>query len=239
MNPLLSEVLEAYGGLDRWRNFTTVSSTLVTGGEFWGVKGLLIDTVPRRMTTDLHREWSSITPFGDPNWRSDFTPDHVAILARDGATIAERSDPRAAFEGHGLATPWDPLHRAYFNGYAMWTYMTTPFVFVEPGYEITEIAPVQHNNEDWRGLRVNFPKDVATHSREQDFYFGSDGLLRRHDYHVDVAGGFAAAHFVSDFIDVNGLRFPTRRRAYPRGDDLQPNLDRLLVSIDISDYALN
>jgi hypothetical protein len=27
----------------------------------------------------------------------------------------------------------------------------------------------------------------------QWFYFGEDGLLRRHHYHVDIAGAFAAA----------------------------------------------
>ena len=48
-------------------------------------------------------------------------------------------------------------------------------------------------DEIWRGLRATFPDSIATHSREQDFYFGPDGLLRRRDYHVDVAGGFAAA----------------------------------------------
>lgn len=30
--------------------------------------------------------------------------------------------------GHQMNTPWDPLHRAYFNGEAMWTYLTTPFL---------------------------------------------------------------------------------------------------------------
>ena len=97
MNALLSEVLEAHGGLERWRKFTTLSATIVTGGELWGFKGLVQDADPRRMTIDLHREWGSVDPFGDPDWLTDFTPDRIAIVARDGKTIAERSDPRAAF----------------------------------------------------------------------------------------------------------------------------------------------
>jgi len=136
-----------------------------------------------------------------------------------------------------MTTPWDPLHRAYFNGYALWTYLTTPFLFAEPGFRVAEIAPVQEG-ETWRGLRATFPDDIATHSGEQDFYFGPDRLLRRHDYHVDVAGGFAAAQLVSRFVEVQGLRFPTRRRAYQRGDDLRPKLDPLMVSIDLADFAL-
>ena len=238
MNSLLSEVLESYGGLARWRMFSSLSATIVTGGEFWGFKGLVQDADPRGMTVALRGEWGSVEPFGDPNWRTDFTPERIAIVARDGSTIAERTQPRAAFAGHTQTTPWDPLHRAYFNGYALWTYMTTPFVLAEPGFAVSEIGPVKANDETWRGLRAKFPDSIATHSREQDFYFGPDGLLRRHDYHVDVAGGFAAVQLVSDFVEVQGLRFPTRRRAYQRGDDLRPKLNPLMVSIDISDFVL-
>jgi hypothetical protein len=34
------------------------------------------------------------------------------------------------------------------------------------------------------GLRATFPPEMASHSTVQDFYFGEDHLLRRHDYHV-------------------------------------------------------
>jgi len=74
----------------------------------------------------------SLDPYGDPNWLSDFTPERVAVVARDGSVIADRSSPRSAFGGHIMSTPWDPLHRAYFNGYALWTYVTTPFVLSDP-----------------------------------------------------------------------------------------------------------
>ncbi len=93
INRLLSEVLEAYGGLERWRKFSAMSATILTGGEFWGMKGLVQDADPRRMTIDLRREWGSLDPFGNPDWHTDFTPDRIAIIARDGAIVAERSDP--------------------------------------------------------------------------------------------------------------------------------------------------
>ena len=50
----------------------------------------------------------------------------VAIEKLDGRLVAERSHPRESFAGHELATPWNPLQRAYFNGYALWTYLTGP-----------------------------------------------------------------------------------------------------------------
>ena len=58
-----------------------------------------------------------------------------------------------------------------------------------------------------------------------------DFLLRRHDYHVDVAGGFPAAQYVYNITEVDGLRFPTKRRAYLRGSDLKAIHGMLLVSI--------
>ena len=45
-------------------------------------------------------------------------------------------------------------------------------------------------------------------------YFGSDFLLRRHDHQVDVAGLFPAAGYVDQMVEVQGLKMPTRRRAY-------------------------
>jgi hypothetical protein len=63
MTSLLSEVLEAHGGLERWRQFTTLSATIVTGGEFWSFKGLVQAARPRRVTVDLHRAADCASPF--------------------------------------------------------------------------------------------------------------------------------------------------------------------------------
>jgi hypothetical protein len=69
----------------------------------------------------------------------------------------------------------------------------------------------------------------------QDFFFGEDLLLRRHDYHVDVSGGFAAAQLIHAYGEADGIKLPVERRAYKGGPDGRPGLDRLMVSIDLSD----
>lgn len=239
MNDLLSQVIEAHGGLAAWNRWRTIQATIVTGGGLWGLKGLVQDPDPREMTVALHEQVASVTPFGRPEWRTAFSPGRVAIETVTGSLVQERMQPRDAFAGHTMNTAWDPLHRAYFNGYAMWSYLTTPFHFVMPGVGVEEIEPWQEGDEQWRGLRVHYPDDIATHSQQQDFYFGSDMLLRRHDYHVEVAGGFATAQYVHDIVDVEGLRFPTKRRAYARGPDLKPLRDLLLVSIDLTNLRLS
>ena len=94
--------------------------------------------MPRCMTVALDREWASLTPFGADDQKTSFTPDRIAIEKLDGRVVSERLDPRESFDGHEFATPWDPLHRAYFNGYAMWTYLTTPFLLTLDGVLVRE-----------------------------------------------------------------------------------------------------
>jgi len=238
MHDLLARAIAAHGGLDRWNTFKGVTATIVTGGGLWPMKGLEQDPNPREATVTLHEETASVSPFGQPDWRTAFTPDRIAIETTTGAVVSERLDPRASFAGHVMNMPWDPLQRAYFDGYALWTYLTTPFLLAMPGFEVAEISPLQEGGELWRGLRARFPDAIASHSKARDFYYGDDFLLRRHDYHVDVAGGFPAAHYVYDMVEAEGLRFPAKRRAYVRGPDLKPIRDLLLVSIDLRHFRL-
>lgn len=239
MNDLLADVMEAHGGLERWTSLSRGEATIVTGGDLWGRKGLVQDPNPRRMTVSLHEERASLRPFGDLDWHTQFTPGRIAIVRSDGSLVKERTNPRASFADHTLDTPWDPLHRAYFNGYAMWTYLTTPFLLAMEGVQVHEVEPWAEGNSNWRVLRVEFPGSIATHSRIQHFYFADDRRLRRHDYTVDVAGGFAAAQIVHDYIEADGIRLPSKRRAHLRGPDHRPRLDALLVSIDLSEVRFN
>lgn len=236
---LLHNVLVAHGGLDRWNTFSNVQATIVTGGQLFGMKGTPQDPTPRHMTVSTKREWASVTPFGADDQRTDFTPGRIAIEKIEGSVIKERFNPSEHAEGKSVDASWDVLDRAYFNGYAMWTYLTTPFHFAMPGFAVREMDPWCARDELWRRLRVTYPSHIASHSREQDFYLGPDFLLRRHDYHVQASGGFAAAQYVHDYVTVQGITFPTKRRAYMRDEHLMPIHDRLMVSIDLSEISLS
>jgi hypothetical protein len=239
MNGLLAEIIERHGGLTRWHGRQRVNASIVSGGALWAMKGLVQDPNPRQMTVWLHQERASLTPFGDPQRRTEFSPSRIAITTLEGAVVKERSEPRKSFAGHVKTTPWDPLHRAYFNGYALWTYLTTPFLLAMEGVTVSELSPWHEGEATWRVLRARFPPTMATHSEVQDFYFGEDLLLRRHDYNVDVAGGFDAAQLVFDYIEADSIALPSKRRAYTRGSDHRPDLDSLMVSIDISDVRFS
>jgi hypothetical protein len=234
MNELLARILDAHGGMDRWNRYEKVEATIVSGGGFFPLKGVAQDPSPRRMTVWLQEERSSVFPYGSPDQRTMFTPDRIAIEKLDGTPVAERQAPRDSFAGHQMSTPWDALHRAYFNGYALWTYLTTPFLLAMDGVRVEEIEVWREGTETWRVLRAYFPGSIETHNLIQEFFFGEDLMLRRHDYCVNIAGGLNAAQLTSDYVVADGIRLPTKRRAYTRGFDRRPILEMLMVSIDIS-----
>jgi hypothetical protein len=241
MTDLLALAVAAHGGLDRFNQFKTVSAHLVLGGRMWALKGQegVMSNARIRVTVDLQQEWASLAPFKLPNHYTDFTPERVAVETTEGVVVEERTNPRAAFAGHTRQTPWDDLHFIYFASYAMWTYLTIPFSLTWAGFEVAEIEPWHEQGETWRRLKVKFPPHIASHSTEQTFYFGEDGLLRRHDYEVEISGNTPAAHFVSDYQDVSGIMIPTKRRVFTRRLDNSPALDTVLISIDLSEIRFD
>jgi hypothetical protein len=65
MNKLLAEVIDAHGGMDRWNAYEAVEASMVSGGGFFALKGLIQDPDPRRMTVWLHEQRSS-APYPRP-----------------------------------------------------------------------------------------------------------------------------------------------------------------------------
>jgi len=162
---LLEKALAAHGGVARWSCFATVQATIVTDGQLFGMKGTPQDPTPRRMTVATQREWASVFPYGADDQRTDFTANRIAIEKLDGTVVKERLNPSEHAEGKAVDASWDVLDRAYFNVYALWTYLTTPFHFAMSGFAVEEIEPWHEGNELWRGLRVTYPLNIASHSR--------------------------------------------------------------------------
>lgn len=233
MNSLLDLAIEAHGGWQRWQQLSRLRAHAAVGGAIWHVKGWPGALADTHVTIDPHRQHVEYAPFIKPDQRSVYDPLRTAIKDSGGQTLEKREFPRLSFDGHALTTPWDAQHLAYFTGYAMWTYLTTPFLFRLAGFESEEADPWEENGETWRRLRVIFPESVHSHSTEQTFYFGADGLLRRHDYSVDIMGGTSSANYATDHQSFGGLILPTKRRVYAKGPDNRPLPDRLAVSIDL------
>jgi hypothetical protein len=236
MNDLLQIAVQAHGGLKRWNQVKAMKVVASITGAIWFVKskGDCLKNVV--MTVDATKE-QVITDFPGQDRRSIFEPERVAMEKDDGTLIESRDDPESSFAGQLRETPWDDFHVAYFQGEALWTYLNTPFLYTHEGFVTEEISPIQVENETWRRLKVTFPDNVKSHTREQISCFGPDGLLRRHDYTVDILGGATGLNYASEYRDVDGIIVPTKRRVYAYEGDYQLVKKPLLVAIDMGEVA--
>jgi hypothetical protein len=232
MNSLLAKAIEAHGGMDRWKRAIGITVDLSIGGAIWDSKGQsgLFERV--ELEADLHNERVVQRHLGKSDLTTIFTPERVTVQASTGEQIAARSQPREAFTDLDDQAPWEVFHATYFCSYALWTYLTQPFLYAYPGFEVEEIEPWNEDGEVLRRLKVRFPDTIASHTKEQISYFGEDGLLRRHDYSVDVLGGARGANYAYDYRDCGGFKVPRKRLVYPLGPDNRYVPEPILVSID-------
>jgi hypothetical protein len=237
MNGLLQLALKAHGGLERWNKVKSIKMQASITGAIWYLKGKP-DYLKNIVITADARAERVITEFPGQDKRSIFQPDRIVMEKIDGTPIETRGDPEKSFEGQQRETPWDDIHVAFFSSEALWTYLTTPFLYTYEGFKTEEIASIQVETETWRRLKVSFPDCVKSHTREQISCFGPDGLLRRHDYTVDILGGATGLNYASDYRDVDGIIVPTKRRIYAWEGDYQLVEEPLLVAIDMGEITL-
>ncbi len=238
MSDLLELAMEAHGGLERWQRVATLIATASIGGAMWARKGQGGALEDVAVEVDPRRQSVRYSPFIRPGLQSLYEHGRVSVLTDCGSVLSTLENPRDSFAGHSLETQWDELQLAYFSGYAMWTYLTTPFLFTLPGFRYEEVEPWVENDETWRRLRVTFPDNVESHSRVQDFYFGEDGILRRQDYSTEISGNRPVVLYATEPEYFGGLIFPTRRRAYARGTDNLPLDVPVGVAIDFHDVQV-
>ena len=237
MNDLLQSAVNAHGGLKRWNEISSITVVASLTGAIWFVKGqgdYLKEVV---MTVDTRKE-RIITDFPGQDKRFVFEPGRLVLEKRDGTLIQARDNPEKSFEGQTRDTPWDDLHVAYFQGEALWTYLNTPFLYTQDGFQTEEITSIQENGETWRRLKITFPDHIKSHTREQISCFGPDGLIRRHDYTVDILGGATGLNYATDYKDVDGIIFATQRRIYAYEGDYQLVPEPLLVKIDMGEITV-
>ncbi len=239
MNDLLKLVLDAHGGLERWRQVRKLTVHAHAGGELWGrrgQKGILNDA---HIELDPHAQHLVFHGFTAPDRRGVFEVSRTAIETESGEVIEERTDPVVAFAGQTTTSRWDDLNVVYTAGYGLWNYLTAPFVLTMPGVHTEEIEPWEEAREEWRRLKAVFPEGFVTHAPEQVYSFNSAGLLRRHDYHAKVGGVAASANYAADHKQFGGLVIATRRRIVPTDPDGRSRREPVFMTIDVLDVQVD
>jgi hypothetical protein len=235
---VIDDAVSAHGGRDRWLAVTSLSAPVSMGGSLWSGKGhdgVFNDAV---VVVYPHRQHVEFSGFGPMRLRTWFEPGLVSLRAEDDTEIARRHDPRASFPEDASA-PWDDIEVAYFASYAIWNYLTLPFLLTTPGIRTAEIEPWPGADPSWRRVSAKF--DAATfdtHNRLQYYNFESHGLLVRHDYDADVLGGAPASNQATAYAEFGGLLFPTRRRVTARDADGASGSGPILVSIDFGEITV-
>ena len=237
MNDLLESAIAAHGGIDRWSQVTAITVNASVTGALFHVKGKPDALKDVRFEADTKRQLLTMDYVGQDK-QSVFEPSRVVIQRRDGELIDAPDEPEGSFGGHQLETPWDDIHLAYFTGEALWTYLNVPFLYSWPGFTTEEITPIEVDGETWRRLTVTFPEHVKSHTREQISCFGPDGLLRRHDFTIDILGGATGMLYATDSRNVDGIIIPTTRRGYAWQGDYQRIPEPLLVAIDMGEVTM-
>lgn len=231
---LIDEVIEAHGGAARWNALKSLEAEL-------SVWGLLLTTKRRpllnhiRVLASAHEPRVAFLDFPLPGQTGEFIGDReVRILDDCGGVLAKRERPRVAFRGLRRLLFWDDLDFLYFAGYAIWNYLTTPFLFLRNGFAFQVMEPLSDMPAAWTRLRVDFPNGLPTHCRRQEFFFDEQRLLRRLDYTAEVVSRWAhAAHLCEGYRDFGGFMAPTSRRVRPLPFGHRPLPGPTLVALEI------
>ena len=238
MGHLLQAAIAAHGGLDRWNSYRKVSLDLSVGGALWDFKGQTGLFRDAHYEAELNAQRAILGRFGGPDQRVRFSPNKLVLETASGEPIESRDNPREAFKGHQSDTPWDRLHAAYFDGYALWTYLTQPFLYSYPGFETIEIEPWEEDGHTWRRLAVTFPDTNANHNAEQVFYYDEQFMQRRMDYSPDVTGNPPIAQYTFDAETFDGFVFPTRRLVHRHDANGVADQSVAVITVDVRSVAV-
>jgi hypothetical protein len=233
MSALLDQINEAHGGLDRWRNATTIEADIAVGGPFWELKGIADFAGTIHAVADIQRQHNKLTQPSGRVMEFDKGTDVATLTAADGST--ERLEhPRASFDGYTFERRWSAPQAAYFCAYATWLYLIEQYILNYPGVDIAEVDPWAEDGKSWRCVRATFPATIDVHSDTQLYYFDDEGQLARIDYEPEVNGGVPTAHYQPAHVAADGLVVTTRHEVYVRKPDRTPDRAQMPISLDMS-----
>ena len=238
MSQVVQKICVAHGGLEKWDTIERLSCKASIKGLLFDLRGqpdIFSDVdieIECRTQKAIYRRCS------DVNQYSVYEPGRVAIFEKN-QLLAERSAPRTHFKGRSRDQLWDKLDAVYFGGYAIWHYACAPFLFTHPDIRVRDGEDWIEGNETWSRLHVTFPESIHSHCKEQVYYYNSAGLLQRMDYQADIVdSSIGVAHYMYDYIDIGGLKMPTRRRAFPRDSDCRHDPNLVLVDLTLNEYQV-
>ena len=207
---LAEEVIEAHGGLARWRATESVRLTLWADGIAFRTKG---------HTRTLHDVTATVA-IGRP---------HVSLTGRYPIPWQYRfgEHPRRPTVWRGR---WSLDQIAEFSAGALWTYVNLPLLAFLDGVTVEVPQPGRHR--ETRALRLTLRTGLGVHAPKQTLLINEHGLIQRHHYVAAAFGRWAvASQSVDDNQPFDGLLIGARRRVTPRLSPTRGAPGPTLVSI--------
>lgn len=227
------KAIEAYGGMDLWKNATHIEAAVSAKGLAFTLKRRPF-FVNAKIEMETSRPLSKLTPIGkNKTITGVLDGQHVRLENEKGDTLAQRENPRTLFPFGKRLFCWDDLDMSYFANYAFWNYFTLPKLLMNETIKWTEIAT--------GFLVAEFPESLPTHNPQQHFRFDNEtGLLVQHNYTADIISKFATAANVVVSHDKNeqGHIFPNKRLVTPRSKSGKPLNMPVLIDITVHSFKL-
>jgi hypothetical protein len=232
---LLEKALRASGGLDLWRLTRRFTLHMSITGALCTERCSTAQLKELVVEGNTQTQALEIIGFARADLRALYRPDWVALEGQDARRLMERQGTPEEFRRELQSTTWDELQLAHYCGYLIWNHIATPFILADPDFETKELRRNVARGESLRQLRVVFPARVATHGREQTFYFDREGLLRRLDYPAAHEEHTQIAQMFSGHQRLTGILVPTLCRLLSIGAEGAPVAKPSLLDIEIFD----
>jgi hypothetical protein len=210
---LLCLVLDAHGGLARWRTlsrFRATATVEVVPPHPVGPQASTPRTVV--VTGAMRSPRVRITPYPTAVTSATWEPHRLGIETVDGIAVRVREDPEDPLET-GVRRPWAEMDVAYVLGDAIWHHFVNPFILAHSDLVAEEVEARRSDGATWRRLRVTQAEVSAGPTRTWTYSFDDGGLLRRvEEFSASTTPAFV--HEVSAHREFDGMMVPTRRRTY-------------------------
>lgn len=171
----LARTIAAHGGVERWRSIAVIEGSFSSDGLAFSSRMQPFALRSLRISVAPHRRIVALVDYCRPGWHGLWMPDHVEIRDESNRVVALRKRPREHITHRGKMLVWDKLDMLYFAGYAVWNYLSFPFILLEQ--EVIDVDVGDSDIPGNRSLKVRFQEGFPTHSSIQRFHLDPDGTL--------------------------------------------------------------
>ena len=141
---LLDLVLDAHGGMNRWSELSDLIVDTTLGGSLWAQVGVPTILPNVRLSLSLKRQ--HVMMHSDTaKERMLFDSFGMSLFAPEQRPLRLEDPRQSIMERPGY--PWTELQAGYFIGYAMWQYLTAPFLYSYPGFQTEEVEAWHEGGE--------------------------------------------------------------------------------------------